>query len=249
MTVSVFVLGVGDAFSERYNSSSFVVSAGDFHLMIDCPERVRKTIREARERAHRHLEIAMLNHVLITHLHGDHVGGLEAFGFYKFFVEKVRTNLYAAPTVLEELWPRRLSVAMQDLYSPDFSTRHRMRLEDYFHTYPLYDVTENEIGPFRLRLRRTRHHIPTYGFVLEHEGRTVLAYSADTTFDEDHIKFLSAATLIIHETGPGVHTDYEKLLTLPAELRARMRLIHYGDNFETDKSVIPCLNEGEWITI
>jgi catalase-peroxidase len=44
--------------------------------------------------------------------------------------------------------------------------------------------------------------------------------------------------------GPA-HTPYESLAALPAELRQRMRLIHYPDTFDTSSSVITPLREGD----
>jgi ribonuclease BN (tRNA processing enzyme) len=85
--------------------------------------------------------------------------------------------------------------------------------------------------------------------VLEYQKEPLLAYSADTTFDTEHIEFLAAAPLIIHETGAGVHTAYERLAALPEQIRTRMRLIHYSDNFSPQHSLIPCLQEGERLTI
>ena len=80
---------------------------------------------------------------------------------------------------------------------------------------------------------------------MEAGGRT-LGYSADTAFDPGLIDFLSAADLIIHETNLGpAHTPYEQLAALPADLRARMRLIHYPDGFDTSGSAIAALSEGE----
>ena len=62
--------------------------------------------------------------------------------------------------------------------------------------------------------------------------------------DEGLIDWLSEADLVVHETNHGVHTPYEKLAALPAELRARMRLIHYPDDFDTSASVIEPLAQG-----
>ena len=42
----------------------------------------------------------------------------------------------------------------------------------------------------------------------------------------------------------GVHTPYEKLAALPAELRARMRLTHCPDDFDAASSVIEPLRQG-----
>src|SRR5690242_11800263 len=67
--MQIEVIGVGDAFSEKYNSSSIVVKAAEFRLMIDCCERIRKAIREARDRSGSGLNLGQIDHVLLTHLH------------------------------------------------------------------------------------------------------------------------------------------------------------------------------------
>ena len=73
-------------------------------------------------------------------------------------------------------------------------------------------------------------------------GRT-LGYSADTAFDPGLIAWLAEADLFIHETNYGVHTPYASLAALPADLRARMRLIHYPDAFDLAHSTIEPLEE------
>jgi hypothetical protein len=42
----------------------------------------------------------------------------------------------------------------------------------------------------------------------------------------------------------GVHTPYANLAALPQSLRAKMRLTHYPDEFEVDKSAIEVLRQG-----
>ena len=76
-------------------------------------------------------------------------------------------------------------------------------------------------------------------------GRALLGISADTAFDPSLIAWLSEADLFVHETNYGVHTPYAALAALPAETRAKMRLIHYPDNFDTGASVIAPLRQGQ----
>jgi len=115
----------------------------------------------------------------------------------------------------------------------------------YFEHVPLSWSEETRTGPFTIRSRRTRHHVPTSALLIEARGRT-LGYSSDTAFDPDLITFLAPADLIIHETNLGpAHTPYAALAALPPELRARMRLIHYPDGFDTAASNIIALREGE----
>ncbi|HEY8427763.1 MAG TPA: hypothetical protein VIL20_05285, partial [Sandaracinaceae bacterium] len=88
-----------------------------------------------------------------------------------------------------------------------------------------------------------RHHIPTTAFRIRAGGRT-LGYSADTAFDPSLIAWLAEADLVVHETNYGIHTPYASLATLPAELRAKMRLIHYPDDFDLAASRIEPLVQG-----
>ena len=96
------------------------------------------------------------------------------------------------------------------------------------------------IGPFSIECRRTIHHIPTTALRIRAGGRS-LGYSADTAFDPSLVVWLAEADLFVHETNYGVHTPYFKLADLPAELRRKMRLIHYPDGFEQSMSTIELL--------
>jgi hypothetical protein len=93
------------------------------------------------------------------------------------------------------------------------------------------------------------HHVPTCALLIDVGGRT-LGYSCDTAYDPGLIEWLSDADLIVHETNVGpAHTPYEHLAAQPADLRDRMRLIHYQDVFDTEASVITALREGERLVV
>ena len=98
-------------------------------------------------------------------------------------------------------------------------------------------------GPFAIESRKTIHHVPTTALRVRAAGRS-LGHSADTAFDEGLIAWLAEADLVVHETNYGIHTPYEKLAALPEEVRRKMRLIHYPDDFDLPSSVIEPLREG-----
>jgi ribonuclease BN (tRNA processing enzyme) len=239
----VVVLGVGDTFSEQHRPSALVLICDGFHLAIDCPDMYRSALRAAAERSGRPLAIADIDHVLITHVHGDHMNGLEGVAFYKHFVEGKPVQLLASPEVRATIWDQRLKASMGTLW--DGEQLRALRFESYFEHRPLSWSAAITVGPFRIQARRTIHHVPTSALRIEAAGRT-LGYSSDTAFDPGLIDFLAPADLIIHETNLGpAHTPYAALAALPAALRARMRLIHYADGFDTAASTIPALREGE----
>jgi ribonuclease BN (tRNA processing enzyme) len=239
----VVALGVGDTFSERHHSTALLLACDGFHLAIDCPDMYRSVLRDAAERSGRPLAIDNIDHVLITHVHGDHMNGLEGFAFYKHFVEGKRVRLVTSPEVRAAIWDERLKAPMRALWDgTQFLTRG---FDDYFEHVPLDWAAAVTVGPFRIWARPTIHHVPTSALLIEAAGRK-LGYSSDTAFDPKLIEFLSPADLIIHETNFGpAHTPYAALAQLPAELRARMRLVHYSDLFDTSSSAIAVLREGE----
>jgi ribonuclease BN (tRNA processing enzyme) len=239
----VLVVGVGDTFSERHHSTALVLSCDGFHLAVDCPDMYRSALRAATDYSGRTVPFENVDHVLITHVHGDHMNGLEGVAFYKHFVEGKRVQLVTSPDVRAVIWDERLKASMSTLW--DGQSFRQMTFDSYFVHLPLNWSEETVIGPFRIRSRRTRHHVPTSALFIQAAGRT-LGYSSDTAFDPELIAFLAAADLIIHETNLGpAHTPYFALADLPADLRARMRLIHYPDGFDTGASAIVALREGE----
>ncbi len=239
----VVILGVGDTFSEKHHGTSLLLRFDGFSLAIDCPDQYRSVLRAAAERSGHALSLADIDHVLITHVHGDHMNGLEGVAFYKHFAEGKRTKLVASPELRAQIWDERLKASMSVLFDgADFKP---MGFDSYFDHVPLGWTGVTEIGPFRIEARRTIHHVPTSALLIEAGGRK-LGYSADTAFDPELIRFLERADLIIHETNFGpAHTPYAALAALPAELRARMRLIHYWDGFDTASSNIAVLREGD----
>lgn len=151
-----------------------------------------------------------------------------------------------SPDVRAVIWDQRLRAPMETLW--DGTAFRTLTFDDYFVRHPLPWEGPCVVGPFTIRTFRTRHHVPT-ALLVEAGGRT-LGYSADTAFDPALIEFLSAADTIVHETNYGpAHTSYDDLLTVPAEIRARMRLIHYSDMFDAAASQIRALTEGAVVHI
>lgn len=238
----VIVLGVGDTFSERHHGASLLLVCDGFRLAIDCPDSYRSVLHDAG----RGLALSDIDHVLITHVHGDHMNGLEGVAFYKHFVDKKRVHLVTSPEVRQSIWDQRLKASMSTLF--DGQRYRALGFGDYFEVTELSWAEPVQLGPFSIRARRTVHHVPTSALLIHAAGRT-LGYSADTAFDPELLAFLEPADLIVHETNFGpAHTPYASLAALPAELRARMRLIHYSDSFDTSASCIQPLREGErWV--
>lgn len=240
----VRVVGVGDAFTACHYNACLLVEAGDLRLLIDAPPALARALRDLSQRSHITVGLDDIDHVLITHLHGDHCGGLEQLLFWRRFVTGRKTTLHAIPEVLAGLWDTRLRGGMDTLMQADGSFS-RLELGDYADVRPLGPGV-TRLGPLELEWRRTIHHIPTSALRMRVGTRSV-GYSADTAFDPGLIAWLAATDLFFHETNFGVHTPLASLVGLPPEQRARMRLIHYPDQLDPATAPIRCACEGDCV--
>lgn len=249
--MKLYVLGVGDTFTEKHNTHALMVEADGFRLAVDCPDSYRRVLRQARDKnGSSALDLFGIDHVLATHVHGDHINGLEGVAYFKYFAQKKPLALHTIAPVKESLWSERLVASMGRLWNgTDFRS---LSFDDYFAWSEVSLSAATTIGPLTVRARITKHHVPTSALLISHGGRT-LGISSDTAFDPSLVEWLSEADLIVHETNYGpAHTAYADLLTVDADVKKRMRLIHYPDEFPGlvgATSEIPCLLEGDVLDV
>lgn len=246
MSLSVRVIGVGDAFTDRYYNASFFIESASTRLLVDAPPALGKALGDLGTRGGERIGLGDVERVVITHLHGDHMGGLEQLLFFRRFVVGKKVELYAAREVLAGLWSTRLAGGMDTLMHADGSRSH-LTLDDYADVFPL-EPGKNRIGDLTLEWRPTIHHIPTSALRVS-SGDKTFGYSADTAFDPSLIEWLAESDAFFHETNLGVHTPLASLVGLPAAVRGKMRLIHYPDFHDVARSPIVCTHEGERIEL
>jgi ribonuclease BN (tRNA processing enzyme) len=239
----LLVNGVGDAFSRKFWGTSFLVRKGDFLLAVDCPDSYRRAL-------HGHgfvhkgapLEVDAIDAMILTHLHGDHVNGLEMTACYRRFSGAGKLTLYTTPEAHADLWHRRLEPSIGVLW--DGQVFHKQTEQDFMDVHELPWGEPVQIGPFSITTHPTRHHIPTAALRIS-DGEHTLGHSCDTTFYPELIDWLASSDLILHETNMGpAHTKLTDLLELPEALRAKMMLVHYPDELDGAEVGIKLAREG-----
>jgi ribonuclease BN (tRNA processing enzyme) len=214
------MLGTGSAFAKRFNNNNALIEAGESRLLVDCGITLPKALHESG------ISFSELDAVLISHIHGDHVGGLEELAFQMMFKYGRKPVLYIADTLVAPLWEHTLKGGLVQ--------GELNELEHFFEVRPLSPGQPYEVLPgIKVELIKT-DHIPgkdSYSFIFN----DVFFYSADMKFNAALLESLAGrgVNAMYHDCqleAPGaVHACLDELLTLPSELQEHIWLMHYGD--------------------
>jgi ribonuclease BN (tRNA processing enzyme) len=216
------LIGTGSAFAKKFNNNNALVFSGGQTLLLDCGITAPRALYE--------LDISFdkIDAVLVSHIHGDHVGGLEELAFQMKYLYKRKPKLFIADSLIAPLWEQTLRGGMQQ--------DEESRLDDYFEVHPLKEEQAVELLPgLTAELLLTRHipNKPSYSFLFNEE----VFYTADMVFSPQLLEQLvkeRGVKTIFHDCqlhAPGiVHTCLPELLTLPETIQRRILLMHYGDD-------------------
>ncbi|MEO8179395.1 MAG: MBL fold metallo-hydrolase [Deltaproteobacteria bacterium] len=255
-SMTLHVLGSGAAFSRRYGTTCSVlhVPSGDLWL-IDCGRQAPEQLASAGMRWHD------VTGQLVTHVHGDHVFGLEEFAFVRYYTSNSRVpavmkggprpRLAAHSAVLSELWEV-LGPSLR--YRSDASGQPVTgSLGDYFEVLRPKAVEApaqaawNHAETFRvadlsLVVRETRHVYgkPSTSIELELPGQAsrLAWWSGDSVVDAELLESLAPRTTIFfHDCTfvdfPGqVHGLFSDFEKLAPSLREKIVLMHHDDGIE-----------------
>lgn len=226
---SITFLGSGSAFTtdpDNYQSNVVLRGAGESLLLLDCGGDARRAFQDLG------LTVRDVGAVYISHLHADHIGGLEWLGFSSYFdPSRDRPVLFSAEANVDDLWSRSLSGGMRTI------TGAEVGLDDYFDVRRLEREDRFEWEGVKLRLVPTPHvrgaerTVESFGLYIEGPNKKV--YLTTDTIFEPHAE-LDTADLVFHdcETSPfptDVHPPYQTLVSsLTPEVRARTWLYGYN---------------------
>ena len=238
--MKITFLGVGSAFSRKYANSNILLESGPVKLLIDCSHSAPRALERLG------LSLKDITHVFITHLHADHIGGLEEYAFQaKLFYNK-KPILLSTKTLLHRLWHASLRGGLE-FFEETPGQSQALSMEDYFEPTPVPAQAWFSIGTnpgIRVFPHPTNHvkGMECYGLEIEElpGGRkNRFFFSGDTKFDAEFIKRgVASSSLVFHDcqlydlgrqNEQGVHASYRQLQILPDDVRRRIWLYHYED--------------------
>lgn len=221
MTVRVTFLGSGSAFADGGRSHACIhVSAPGVSLLLDCGGSALPAIQRAGVSD-------AIDAIAVSHLHGDHFGGIPFLAIQQHFTGRTRPLTIAGPRALAE----RLHGAEMALY-PDFYGNTRMSFEVRLVTLSPDEIDLGGAMVSALPVLHVAESDP-HGIRVRAGGR-LIAYSGDARWSEHLPRVAKGADLFICEStffayeDPS-HVSYRELVRHRAELDCgRIVLTHLG---------------------
>ncbi len=221
--MNIQMIGTGSAFAKNHYNNNALFEINNRRVLLDCGVTMPWAFHSL---GHKFEEI---DAVLISHIHADHVGGLEELAFQMFFKHKRKPKLFIVEQLVHLLWEHTLRGGL--------SQGEMNTIDHYFEVHPLQANSETEIVPgFKVQPIQTLH-IPdklSYSFLINSH----FFYTADMQFNGELLQQLVDAGVqnIFHdcqlELPANVHASLEDLLTLPQEIQEKVWLMHYGDTID-----------------
>ena len=187
--VMIKFLGCGDAFGSggRFQTCIFIES-DDTGFLLDCGASALISMKQFG------VSLLDIDRILVTHLHGDHFGGIPFFILDSQLISR-RTEplLIAGPPGLEE----RIINAMEINFPG--SSKVRQKFDIIYEELP--EAVPTQLGTIRVTPFGVVHGsgAPSYALRVEISGKTIV-YSGDTEWTDGLLKAVDGADLFICET-------------------------------------------------
>jgi glyoxylase-like metal-dependent hydrolase (beta-lactamase superfamily II) len=220
-----FPIGVGTAFGRRFFNTNFIVEfdSKEF-LLIDCGFTASKSLETIG------MSILDVDHLFVSHLHADHIGGIEELALKKRLILGRKINLYIHRNLVEHFWESiRAGI--------EHTQVGRLEIDDYFNV-----IAHN--GRFAVDgvefSSQPTHHVN--GMMSFDIGFGDLLLTCDTVFSKEYVANRAKEfEIVVHDCSfdrvQQVHTFYQQLME-NRDLFQRLYVIHYEDNIDEYKNRI-----------
>jgi ribonuclease BN (tRNA processing enzyme) len=219
---TVRFLGSGNAFADGGRSHACIhVSAPGVSLLLDCGGSSLPMIK-------RHMDPAQITAIAVTHLHGDHFGGIP------FLLDEQKWTGRGAPLLIGG--PPSLEARVR-LVAEGFGMDTSRASLGYDVTYVVLGPGERDFGGARIAAVPVRHSpaAEPHGLRARVDGK-LIAYSGDASWSDDLVALAKGADLFICEASnfdrdDPAHISYKQLMEHRGEVDAkRIVLTHLGES-------------------
>lgn len=227
MSLFIQMAGTGSAFAKKYYNNNALIYCNHYCLMIDFGITAPTALYAMNK------SFDEIDGFLITHMHADHVGGLEELAFQMRYLFGRKPVLHIPLPLIEPLWNHTLKGGLEN------EAEGLTKLDDFFRIIPIEEKKPRVISPgLTVEMIRTPHipGKPSFSLIINDD----LFYSADVVFNRELLDYVHASRqcrYILHDCqlmSPGVvHAALDELLTLSEDLQLKIHLMHYGDDMES----------------
>ncbi|MCQ8878794.1 MBL fold metallo-hydrolase [Pseudoalteromonas shioyasakiensis] len=214
------ILGCGHSESVYNLNNNAALIVNNKLLLIDCGYTIKKAL------FNQELDVSDVDSIYISHVHGDHVFGLERIGYECLFKYKYRPALYIKEELYKELWDQTLKGSMSKIGEGEAT------LETFFDVKFIkndsFKFQGIEIQTFAVKHTPNK---PAYGICI---GNKIL-YTTDTTPIPEQIKKHTFEVcfhdVTLSDYNP-VHATLDSILiSYDKETLEKMYLMSYEDNW------------------
>ncbi|MHB8127096.1 MAG: MBL fold metallo-hydrolase [Desulfitobacteriaceae bacterium] len=213
--MTITFVGSGGAFTPAYGNNAALLQFAGTNMLIDCghstPARLEKM----------GMGVNVIDNIWISHMHADHIGGLEEVAF-KNFIERRRVNLFVGHDIYPDL-EQYLSSTLK------YGVAGQLTVADYFNIIQVHK--EFMICGRTFKIEKTLHLgiMPAYMLI----GDTFI-FTGDTKIVDWAARDLTTISFIFHDTkvgkgGSEVHTSLESLFLLPKNISKKIYCMHYSE--------------------
>lgn len=233
--MEILPLGVGDAFAKTLNQTNFLVTPGEGEpFLVDFGHTASRALHALGR------DLRSVSTVVLSHLHADHIGGLEELGFTGYFAWGERPALHVPVNLLPWLWDHALLAGMGQRLRGPGGAFFEAGLETYFRVFPVSGETAFALGSVEVLPFPTPHipGRPSWGFRLSDRATGAAALlTCDSRFHRGNLeRFGAGVSAVFHDcqlrtNGAHIHATLEELATLPPAWQEKTLLVHYADDW------------------
>ena len=248
--MNIKILGNGGALNYGLPYNAFVINGT---LLCETPPDIMLSIHK------NVIELASINTIYISHLHGDHIFGLPFLVLSAFYLQ------YGTDKILsfKIIGPEGLERMSENLVLNAFTSEHPcLKWMKEFCTFSVIDEMSRPdlISGFQTSIFKLDHSVDTYGFSLAHEDNSVdFAYVADTRWCESVHNVLNNKPRVVLIDLNGQENDLERVHLSIGDLKLKAIPLtgektkyfgtHLREEFNTTISCVKCAKPGMVINL